>query len=342
MKAIITALFVVFAFSSLGRAENAISDGGFEGGLGRWQNRGSTSSGSLSSERSRSGSSSAKIHHPNSTTSGWLRMTTDLESGFLYSVTAYVYRSTNTISAHFSMHTDTPPFSRSANSGKSQRIGEWEQLGAELITRRNGTIWIQLSAEGVGSIWFDDVSVNVLKTRAERKEELLAVVNSQKTSNSERARANMELGEIEYIDKAPALAAAYYAAAIELSPDDEALCREALDAVAKASRRARDFANASAALRKLVEKYSLTDAEDNARNLTSLGWALGEEADHAVPDYAAALAILDEALRVFSEAAEIYRAIDSVAHKRQIDTLEDRLTVTRYDIKQFKELGRSD
>jgi hypothetical protein len=339
MKPLIAALFLALAFAGLGRAENAIPDGGFEGGKGKWNNLWGVTSGSLSTEHVRSGKTSAKLEHPQATTTGWQRQTTDLESGFLYRVAVHSYRTTNTISSSVTMHTDTPPYSRSAKSEKSKRIDEWEHLSADIATRRNGTIWIEMIAEGSGSIWFDDVTVTVLKTRDERKKELLARIESKAATKEEKSQAYLDLGEIEFINKEPEAAAQYYALVTELSPKDVNRCRQALDARAFACRRAKDFSDARAALKKLVEDYSTDGTLEEARSLTNLGWALGEEADHVMPDYAAALKILDEALRVFSKAAAIYREIDPVAHKYFVDTLEDRLTVTRYDINAYRELG---
>lgn len=339
MKQLILATAVLLAFAGRGSAGNAISDGGFEDGTGKWQNLWSSTSGSLSSEYARSGKMSGKREHPETASTGWLRMTTDLDPGVLYRVNAYAYRQTNSISASMSMHTDTPAYSRSASSEKTVKTGEWELLTADIATRHNGTIWIQLGAEGIGSVWFDDVLVTVLKTRDERKNLLLTSVTSQSASNEDKAQAFLDLGEIQYLERNPASAANFYSKVPDLVPDDEARCRQALDAWAKASRRAKDYAAASVALRKLVKDYTPSGTVEEAKHLTKLAWALGEEADHVVPDYKAALKILEEALQIYSNAASVYRGIDPVAHKHAIDLLEDRLVVTRYDINEMKRLG---
>ena len=84
----------------------------------------------------------------------------------------------------------------------------------------------------------------------------------------------------------------------------------ALDALAESSRRSRDYAGATQALRQKIDHYSAADTVEGAMDLAMLAEALGEEAFHLQPDYAAATARLTEALGLYMRAMAIYASID--------------------------------
>jgi len=338
MKALMIITLAILTCSGI-QAQNILPNGGFENGMVGWANFwGQT--GSLSKERFHAGNASAQVTHTKTAQSGWLQPVSGLEIGAVYRAEVYAFRETDAITAMVSMHTASQPYLRSANGEKMRKVGAWELLTVDIATRPNGEVWVHLCADGAGTIWFDDATLTLVKTRAQRRAELLPIVDLPKSSIAEKAQACLDLGEVAFGDGDLPTAAKYYHQVLELVPNDRTKCRNALSDLFEMYRRHKDYAQATAAKREIVERFSAADTVEGAQDLTGLAEALGEEADHLPPDYAGAIKRLDEALSLYNKAGAIYKKIDAVANKNALDILDDRLVVTRYDINEDKKLGK--
>ena len=335
--------FVIIALALLTcsgiRAQNLLPNGGFENSTVGWANFwGQT--GSLSKERSHAGNASAQVTHAKTAQSGWLQPVSGLEIGAVYRAEVYAFRTVDTITAFASMHTASQPYLRSANGEKMRKVGVWELLTVDIAARPNGEVWVHLCADGVGTVWFDDATLTLVKTRAQRKTELLPIIDAPTATAVEKAQACLDLGEVAFGDGDLPAAARYYHQVLELAPNDRTKCRNALSDLFEMYRRHKEYAQATAARREIVERFSALDTVEGAQDLSGLAEALGEEADHLPPDYAGAITRLNEALALYSKAGAIYKKIDAVANKNALDILDDRLVVTRYDINEDKKLGK--
>ncbi len=319
-----------------GQTTNLLANGGFEQGSNGWVNTWSAT-GSHVTERTHSGHGALRISNSGGENSLWLRMLTDVPLGPMYRVEAYARRDVDTINAGMSLHTNSPPYYRTAAVGPVQQIGEWKLLAVELSPRHNGELWIHLHGEGAGNVWFDDVTVTVAQSKTQRAAALNAITVDATATAAARAQAHLELGEIlRWADRDSQAASAQFRNVCTLVPDDTPKCRMALDALAESSRRSRDYAGATQALRQKVDHYSAADPVEGAMDLAMLAEALGEEAFHLQPDQAAATARLTEALGLYIRAMAVYTSLDPVAHKPAIDKMADRIVVTRYDINAYR------
>ena len=319
-------------------AGNLVPNGTFEDGTGGWLNTWAVT-GSHVTERAHSGTGSARLAHPENENSIWLLMLQDVPVGPLYQIETYVYRDRETIQARIGAHTNSPPYSRSSASEKVQKTGGWERLVTTIAARPNGEVWIHLHAEGQGTVWFDDVSLTIAKPVETRRAELTAVIESKTATAASKAQAYLDLGELtRSVDQDLKLAVAYYEKVPLHAPDNKTQCRLAWDAVAEASRSGKDYAAVTAAIRKKVARHSSADALEGAQDMARLAEALGEEAFHLQPDYAAALKRLEEALQLYEQATALCRQLDAQMHKGLMDILADRIVVTRYDINEYSQL----
>ena len=318
-----------------GQTTNLLANGGFEQGSDGWINTWAAT-GSHVTDRTHSGHGALRISNSERKNSLWLRMLTDVPLGPMYRVEAYARRDVDTINATMSLHTNSPPYYRTASVGPIQQIGEWKLLAVELSPRHNGELWIHLSGEGIGNVWFDDVTVTVTQSKAQRSAALNAITVDATAPAAARAQAHLELGEIvRWADRDSQAACVHFRNVCTLIPDDTTKCRMALDAVAESSRRSRNYAGATQALRQKIDHYSSADTVEGAMDLAMLAETLGEEAFHLQPDYAAATARLTEALGLYIRAMAIYASLDPIAHKPAIDKMADRIVVTRYDINAY-------
>lgn len=320
------------------RAQNVLTNGDFETNIAGWTNFWG-SNGSWSQERHHAGAGSAQVTHAKEMSSGILQPAADLEIGAVYQARVYAFRTTATVTALISMHTASQPFLNSSSGEKMQQTSAWELLTADLATRPNGVLWVHLLVAGTGTVWFDDASLVLLKTRAQRKAELLPVLDGDATS-VEKAKACIGLGEVAFGDGDLPAADRYCRQVLTLVPQDKNLCWNALCDLADLCRRCKEYPRVTAARRTIADSYSTVDTVENAQDLTALAEALGEEADHLAPDYPGAIDRLNEALAIYTRISALYKKLDANANKAAIDTIDDRIVVTRYDIDEYRRLAR--
>jgi len=258
MSRIIIAIVVGLALGGTARAENRFVNPGFEDGTTGWENFwGQT--GSVSTQRSHSGQSSAQIAHPESKESGWAQTEVKgLEAGGVYKVEAYAYRDNDTISAKVWLltgwwPTGAPRF-RSTNGRSLLGVNTWDLLTGEITANPDGVIRLNLYVNGQGNVWFDDVSLTLLKTREKRKAELLAITTAATATPEENAQAHLDLGQIAlWIEQDPAAALRHYQATLALAPADKLKCITAHANLAEIYRRQKDLTNALASCYQLLE-----------------------------------------------------------------------------------------
>jgi hypothetical protein len=338
-------VFMGTAPFSDGGAENLLSNSGFEEGTAGWVNFwGET--GSLSTERFRTGTKSARINQfegrPHG--SGWAQTAEGLEVGAIYRADAHVYRNVDTVTAHvWIVPQGNFPYPRaSTTSEKTQTTGTWELISCEMPARmidswQGGSLMVHVLAEGTGEVWVDDVSLSQVKTAMRQKAELATVIAFPIAPAAKKAQAYLDRGEISFAgarDLDSALTD--FGEVLRLVPEDTNTCLLALSGVLETYRRQNDFSNATRVVRQIVDDYTFAGTADHAKEVTKFGNALVEEADHLVPNYAEALQRLDEATNLYQRAITTYTAIDAAAHKVAIEIAEDKLIAVRQDIKEYR------
>ena len=258
MKKLALAVLLSLVLCGNARAQNLFTNGGFEDGTTGWTNFWAPT-GSSSTERFHSGKSSAQIAHAESKESGWSQSDIKgLEAGAVYKAEVYAYRDTDKVSAKIWLytgwwHTGAPRY-RSTTGRLLLGVNTWELLTGEIPTNPDGTIGINLYVAGKGNVWFDDVSLTLIKTREERKDDLLAITTSTTAKAEEKAQAHLDLGQIAlWIEEDSKSALKNYRKALELVPDDKVKCITAFANLAEIYRQQKDHANALASYNKLLD-----------------------------------------------------------------------------------------
>ena len=224
MKTIVATMILALGFAPPLAAQVLVKNAGFEDGISHWVNFWKNT-GSSSTELSHSGAASGCITHPENFESGWHHAFEKLEPGVLYRISAYAYRDNDTVEAkvwgHTGRMTSGAPVSRAPTGRPLAKVKEWEHIWNDIQMNSRGHLTVNLFVRGAGSVWWDDVSVSILKTREQRKEELQAVIQSDETPPDEKVAAIFSLGEIRlWAENAPAAALPLYEQALELAPDD--------------------------------------------------------------------------------------------------------------------------
>lgn len=241
------------------RAQNLVINPGFEDGSNRWANFW-LQSGSISTERAHAGKNAAKIAHAEVKQSGWTQENiSGLEPGAVYRVQVYAYRDAATITAQVWLLTryvypNGAPRFRTTTGRSMTAVNAWELLTGELTTNPEGVLTIDLLANGKGNIWFDDVTVTLVKSRKQRMTELQAVVADPAAQKDKRAQAFLDLGQIAlWIEDDAQAAVADYQKALELLPADKMTAIIACANLAEIYARRKDYPNLLESYGKLLE-----------------------------------------------------------------------------------------